>query len=193
MMTASERADLVRRGAYGQYAQQAFQECLNTPLPHWGTHTGSATNDDLILLVRAAGQLAQQGPELLAGAIKRKTIMPTQVMDAMELLAVQRDTIKDLPTAMEMASAWESLWNHQHIKKKDPSGRQRLRAASLVDMAGGGNAPIRNAKKFLDGIQDTLDMNGTTVVEEGFRFLVRCSLEEISPARINGSRTTPKM
>ena len=148
MMTASERADLVRRGAYGQYAQQAFQECPDTPLPHWGTHTGRATNDELILLVRATGQLAQQGTELLAGAIKRKTIMPTQVMDAMELLAVQRDTIKDLPTAMDMASAWESLWNHQHIKKKDPSGRQRLRAASLVDMAGGGNTPIRNAKKI---------------------------------------------
>ena len=183
MMTTHERSNLVRRGMYGQNVQQVFQTHPGTPLPDWNLNTGSATNDELVLLVRATGQLAHQAPELLLEAIKGKTIIPTQVMDAMELLAVQRDTTKDQRAAMEMASAWEALWDHRSIKKKDPSGRQRLRAASLVDLVGDGDVPIRNTKKFLAGLRETLNTQGTTVVEEGFRFMLRCSLDEISPGR----------
>lgn len=193
MMTTHERSNLVRRGLYGQFTRQVFEECHGIPFPDWRLHTGSATNEELVLLVRAIGQLAQQAPELLLGAIKGKTIMPTQVMDAMEMLAVQRDTTKDQQAAMEMASAWEALWNHRHINKKDPSGKQRLRAAGLVNLVGGGDVPIRNTQKFLEGLSDPFDMNGTTAADEGFRFLVRCSLEEISLARPTGSRNHPKM
>ena len=191
MTTTTERADLVRRGMYGQRTQQVFQECPGAPLPDWNIHTGSATNEELATLVRAVGQLAQHAPEILAAAVKGKTIVPTQVMDAMELLAVQPVSKNQETAAKDMACAWEALWDHRHIKKKDPSGRQRLRAALVVDLMSNGKVPIRNTQKFLAGLQETFNTQGTTVAEEGFRFLLRCSLDEISPGRSTTQR--PRM
>lgn len=187
MTKTRESDDLVRGGKYGKDTHRAFQERPETPLPDWRTHTGSATNEELLTLVRAVGQLAQHAPGVLRAAIKGKTIIPIQVMDAMELLAVQPVNGNDPVAAQDVASAWQALWNTRQLRNNDPTGRKRLRSALLVRLMGEGQVPIKDTKRFLDSVDKDISTTGTGFADEGFRFLMRCALEEIGQ-----SKATPK-